>query len=84
MKLKASKEDVYKKYEVELVKMIAEMDKFIHNCADTVAEAESLSRGDDEDVLQKFDAKMTANLRAAEHHNVGAKAAKQRFQGLAA
>ena len=83
MKIKAVKEEVYKKYETELVKMISELDRFICNSGDTVAEAESLQKSDDADVIKKIDAKVTATLRAAEHHNVGSKAAKQRFQGLA-
>jgi hypothetical protein len=84
MKIKAAREDVYKKYETELVKMIAELDKFVCNSGDTVAEAEALKKSDDDDVIAKLDKKLEATLKAAEHHSVGSKAAKQRFQGLIA
>ena len=84
MSVRARSDEVYKKSEGEIAKMVAELDKFLGATVMAIAEAEDCNASCDVDVVKKLAERVEALFRAAEHHLGGARVAKQRFQSMLA
>jgi hypothetical protein len=81
--VKSQKEPVYAKYEKEIDTMIKSLSEFLGNCEMKIAVAESLGADEAEDRLyEKTATELQGLVSGAEHHLMGAKAAKIRFTNL--
>ena len=82
MKAKAAKDTNLLKYEQELLKMTNELSAFINKCSDLTAEVDFVGKEKGEEDVKATLSRLEAHVTTAEHHKIGAQAAKQRFQGL--
>ena len=83
MKVRASKDAVYAKFETEITRMLDEMVKFVDfQCGDLLAEAEVATTDMCDDDLEELANRLRATFTNTEHHLAGAKIAKTRFGAM--